>query len=617
MILVDLVRASASRPGKPLFTDLSLTISTGDRVAIVGINGCGKSTLLRSLAGIENPESGTVRIGRDAVVVMLEQEPRFSGVTVSEAAGGSWESDAILDRLGLGPLLSESVDTLSGGQAKRVALAKALTADSDLLILDEPTNHLDLDAIGWLEEWLARYSGGLVLVTHDRHVLDRVTNRIVELDRGDAFVHEGGYDAYLEGKFERSRRDATAEKVRQNLARKELAWLRRGAPARTSKPKARIETATAIVTGKARSEARSGELPLHFDTPRLGDQVIELHGVGHSYSESSPLLFGGVDLLLDPRERLGIVGANGTGKSTLLEIMAGRLNPSEGRVVRGQTARVGYFDQRGRELDPKMRVRDLVAGPHRTPDHHDSALMEAFWFDGDAQYAPVGLLSGGERRRLQLLVTLAEKPNVLFLDEPTNDLDLDTLRSLEDFLDEWPGALVLVSHDRAFLERTVADVLVLDGQGFAGRKPGGYASYEEERHMVPRRRGSIANNDQGSRDEIPVVDAAASKNSAAEGSTTEGSTTEGSTTARAAQNPGAPQRSPSTMRHRIRAIERRQAELHAQSDSLNGELSQAGADHQRMIEIGELLNSSMLELESLDEEWMGIAAEAEERGLTL
>ena len=406
MILVDLVRVGASRPGKPLFADLSLTINTGDRLGIVGINGCGKSTLMRVMSGADLPEAGTVRMGGGVRVAVLDQEPRLTGGTVHEAAGAGWESDAVLDRLGMGAHLDTPVDRLSGGQAKRVALARALTAESDLLILDEPTNHLDIDAIAWLEERLAAYSGGLVMVTHDRHVLDRVTNRVLELDRGQAFLHDGGYDVYLEGKADRAEADAKAESVRKNLARTELAWLRRGAPARTSKPKARIATATALVEGKARAEARTGDLPLHFGTPRLGDQVVELHGIGHRYADDRPWLFRDVELLLDPRERLGIVGPNGTGKSTLLEIIAGRLEPAAGTIKLGQTATVGYFDQRGRDLDPTARVRDVVAGPHRTPDHTDKALMEAFWFDGDAQYAPVGLLSGGSVV-LQLLVTLA------------------------------------------------------------------------------------------------------------------------------------------------------------------------------------------------------------------
>ena len=599
-----------------MFSDLSLTIDTGDRLGIVGINGCGKSTLMRVIAGIDLPEEGTVRFGRNVGIAVLDQEPKLEGTSVRDAAGGTWESDAVLDRLGMGPYLDSPLDQLSGGQAKRVALAHALVQPSELLILDEPTNHLDLDAITWLEDRLAAYPGALVMVTHDRHVLDRVTTRVLELDRGKGYLHDGGYDAYLAGKADREESAAKTEQTRKNLARKELAWLRRGAPARTSKPKARIATATAIVEGRAQAQARTGELPLHFGTPRLGDRVIELHGVGHRYADSSPWLFADVDLLLDPRERLGVVGPNGTGKSTLLEIMAGRLEPAAGRVVVGSTAKVGYFDQRGRELDPEQRVRDAVAGPHRSPDHTDSALMEAFWFDGDVQFAPIRLLSGGERRRLQLLMVLAQKPNVLLLDEPTNDLDLDTLRALEDFLDEWPGALIVVSHDRAFLERAVADVIVLDGQGFAGRRAGGYAAYETERRMAPRRRGSVAATPE------PVAATKPGTKSAKKTASKTASKTAPNavTTSRAPATPGpaaTSQRSPSTLRHQFRVTERRQAELRARHETLTAAMADAVRDHTRLAGLSAELASVSTELHELDEMWMALASEAEERGLTL
>src|SRR4051812_857530 len=294
MILLDATGLAASRPGRSLFADVSITLSTGDRLGLVGINGTGKSTLLRVLAGRAEPEAGTVRRGQSARIVMLDQADDLPTGTVHAAvAPGAhpereWEVDEILQRLGLAELATVETGRLSGGQTKRVALARALVEVGPgggpddaavLLILDEPTNHLDIDAIAWLEDRLAAHRGGLVLVTHDRHVLDRLTNRILELDRGSAFVHQGGYASYLEAGAERERQAASAESVRRNLARKELAWLRRGAPARTSKPKARIASATALVTGKAQAAARTGDMPLHNETPRLGDQVLELHGV--------------------------------------------------------------------------------------------------------------------------------------------------------------------------------------------------------------------------------------------------------------------------------------------------------------------------------------------------
>jgi ATP-binding cassette subfamily F protein uup len=488
VILVDAAGVSVSRPGKPLFSDLGVTVASGDRLGVVGINGGGKSTLLKVLAGTVAPEAGVVRRGRGARLSALDQDAPLPPGTVGQAVGDGWEVASILDRLGMGGAAGIDVRTLSGGQVKRVALARALAQvggpggqadDGDLLILDEPTNHLDLDGIAWLEDWLARFPGGLVLVTHDRHVLDRVTTHVLEIDRGRAYVHAGGYQSWLDARAERAQRSEVAETKRRNLARAELAWLRRGAPARTRKPQARIDAAAALVGARPDAAARPGDLPLHVDTPRLGDQVVELHGVGDGYGDR--WLFRGLDLALDPRERLGIVGPNGAGKSTLLDVIAGRRPPREGRVVVGSTARVAVYDQRGESLDPTVRVREAVAGPHRQPDWTDARLLEAFWFEDDSQWAPIGLLSGGERRRVQLLLTLAQKPNVLLLDEPTNDLDLDTLRALEDFLDDWPGALLVVTHDRAFLERTVTDVLVLDGLGGATRRAGGYVAWDAER----------------------------------------------------------------------------------------------------------------------------------------
>ncbi len=503
MILVDLDRVAVSRPGRPLFEDLSLTLSTGDRLGVVGLNGVGKSTLLRVITGQAEPEAGTVRRGRGVRIAALDQRPQlghgrvFDAVVRAEAGGDPpepWEISSVLDRIGLGAVADAEMETLSGGQTKRVALAATLVAPSDLLVLDEPTNHLDIDGIAWLEDRLADFRGGLVIVTHDRHLLDRVTTRILELDRGRGYVHEGGYASYLEARAQRDERAADAESTRRNLARKELAWLRRGAPARTRKPKARIEAAEAIVDGRAQAPARAGIPDLHLGTPRLGDKVIDLHGIGHRFGDDPPL-FGGVELLLDNRERLGIVGPNGSGKSTLLDIMAGRRRPTEGHVEVGPTVHLGYYDQLGVTLDPAQRVRDAVTGGVRVPDWRDAALLEQFWFSDDTQHAPISLLSGGERRRLQLLLTLSDRPNVLLLDEPTNDLDVDTLRVLEEFLDDWPGALVVVSHDRAFLERTVADVIVLDGTGQVGRRPGGYAAWEAER----RARRSARANGGGSR----------------------------------------------------------------------------------------------------------------------
>ncbi|MDQ3642916.1 MAG: ATP-binding cassette domain-containing protein, partial [Actinomycetota bacterium] len=490
MILVDVEKATVRRPDRPLFEELSVTVHSGDRLGVVGRNGTGKSTLLRILAGVGEPEEGVVRRGRDLRVGYLDQEPVLPPGTVRDAVGQHWEAAAILEHLGMGAVAGDDVGTLSGGQTKRVALARVLVSEVDLLVLDEPTNHLDVEAIAWLEARLAGFRGGLVLVTHDRHVLDRVTTRILELEAGGGYVHDGGYASYLAARSERAERDASTEAVRRNLAKAELAWLRRGAPARTRKPKARITAATAIVEGgPAATRAAAPDLTAAgrgVTTPRLGDLVITLTGVGHRWGEgpSGPQsgehgdwLFRNLDLDLEPGGRLGILGPNGSGKSTLLEIIEGRLTPTEGSLRTAQTVRLGYYRQAGVELDPAQRVREAVAAPASQPNWEQARLMERFLFDNDIQQAPIGTLSGGERRRLQLLLVLTRMPNVLLLDEPTNDLDLDTLRALEDHLETWPGSLVVVSHDRALLERTVEDVLVLDGRGRATKALNGYADY--------------------------------------------------------------------------------------------------------------------------------------------
>jgi len=573
-----------SRPGRPLFADLSLTISAGDRLGVVGLNGTGKSTLLRVLTGAEQPESGVVRRGRDVRISVLDQRAELPDASVREVLGPSWEVAAVADRLGLADVLDARTTELSGGQAKRVALARTLVAECDLLVLDEPTNQLDIDAIAWLEDRLTAMRGGLVLVTHDRHFLDRLTNRILELDRGRGYLHEGGYGSYLENKAEREERTASEESTRRNLARRELAWLRRGAPARTRKSKSRVERATELIETRPDAPARASDLDLLFaGTPRLGDQVVELHGVGHRFGGAP--LFSGLDLALDRRDRLGIVGANGSGKSTLLDIMAGRLVPTAGRVVHGPTVALGYYDQVGRTLDPAQRVREAVTGGARDADWRDARLMERFWFDGDAQWAPIGLLSGGERRRLQLLLVLAARPNVLLLDEPTNDLDLDTLRVLEDFLEDWPGALVVVSHDRAFLERCVDDVVVLDGAGGAGRVPGGYAAWEADRR-ARRTSGTL-------RAKVP----APGPRPAPVRSTT-------TTTA--------PGPTLSTLRARLRQVEKDMAPLERTRARLEARLAEV-TDHRELAAIGEELARAAGALAGLEEQWLDLGAQIEDR----
>ena len=577
MILVDLERVAVRRPDRPLFEDLSVTIHSGDRLGVVGRNGSGKSTLLRILAGAAEPEDGVVRRGRAVRVGYLDQEPVLPPGSVRAAVGDHWEAAAILDRLGMGGLGDADVSTLSGGQTKRVALARVLVDEVDLLVLDEPTNHLDVEAIAWLEDRLAGFRGGLVLVTHDRHVLDRVTTRILELEGGGGRVHDGGYASYLADRTERAEREAGAEAVRRNLARAELAWLRRGAPARTRKPKARIASATAIVEGGPRRTGPAGgavdlaAAARGMRTPRLGDRVITLHGVGHRFGTDA-WLFRHVDLDLEPGGRLGVLGPNGSGKTTLLEIVSGRLDPTEGRVETAPTVQLGYYRQAGVELDPAQRVREAVAAPANEPNWEQARLMERFLFDNDTQRAPIGTLSGGERRRLQLLLVLTRMPNVLLLDEPTNDLDLDTLRALEDHLETWPGSLVVVSHDRALLERTVEDVLVLDGQGRATLSLTGYAGYTRAAPATTRPPAAA-------RPARPAPTAATS-------------------------------RSPSTVRRLLGGAERDMAEAEARRDELSAALAGGDtSDHQALAATAQALADAEAALAAAEERWLALSEE--------
>ena len=599
MILVDVADVTMTRPDRALFREVSLTVSTGDRLGLVGINGTGKSTLLRVLAGKLEPESGQVVLGRGVRISMLDQEDDLPTGSVLDAvtsglATETWEAEAVLTRLGMGGHLERQTNTLSGGETKRVALARALLTPSDLLILDEPTNHLDLDGIIWLEEHLASYRGGLLLVTHDRHVLDRVTTRMIELDRGHAHVHEGGYADYLEAKADRDVAAAAAEDIRRNLARSELAWLRRGAKARTSKPKYRVEAAKALIAERQEGPARPADLHLEFPTPRLGDVIVELHGVSATAPDGREL-FNNVDFLLDPRERLGIVGPNGAGKTTLLNIMAKSLEPTSGEVVWGTTVRVGYYRQLDTGLDPNARVREVVAGPHRKPDWTDARLLESFWFDSDAQWAEVHTLSGGERRRLQLMTILASKPNVLLLDEPTNDLDLETLRALEDFLDDWPGAVVVVSHDRAFLNRVVADALVIDGEGSAVRWPGGFGSWFDQ-----RTKGSKTGMGE-SPDSISAVTSVSAAKRIRKGDTR-----------KLGRPSDAKQRSSSTVGRLLREAEKDVARLDKSKRRLEEQLVEAGSDHDQLASLGLQLSEISEQLQEREEAWMELADEQEQ-----
>ena len=609
MICVDVSGVRLEQPDKVLFDDLDLTISRGDRVAVVGVNGSGKTTLLRILTGSLEPDSGAVRFGRGARITMLEQDPVLPAGTVSEYLGDGWEVAAVATSLGVLPLFDRRTDELSGGQEKRVALAKMLADNGDgtgaaenghdMIVLDEPTNHLDLEAIEWLESRLVSVSAALVVVTHDRHALDRLTtqvgpSKVVELDHGRCFIHQAAagssaYATYLDARAERAEREAQEESTRKILARKELAWLRRGAPARTSKPKARLRTATEIVSGGRRDlGVRANDLELGAGTTRLGNQVVELVDVGQRFPTAEggepTTVFSGVDLVIEPGARLAVVGPNGSGKTTLLDIVAGRREAALGTVRVGATVVVGYADQHSASLDPDTTVRKMVAGPLREPDHEDKVLLEKFWFDATAQYAPVRMLSGGEKRRLQLVMVLAQKPNLLILDEPTNDLDLDTLRALEDFLDDWPGALVVASHDRAFLDRVVDHVLAIEPGGTMRRVPGGVGGWLAERASPPRNTGAGG-----------VSGAFANR----EERTPRGKPR----TARTGP-------SPSTIGRRLRETELAMVKAQKRVDALHAELVTV-TDHTVLAARGAALASAQEALDAIEAEWLELAELAE------
>ena len=577
MICVDASRVGVAQPDKVLFEDLSFTIASGDRVAIVGINGSGKSTLLRMLAGLQSPDEGEVRFGRGVRIAALDQDPELPPGTVAEHLGDSWEVAAVATSLGVQPLLDRRTDQLSGGQAKRVALATALVGEFDMVVLDEPTNHLDLEAIEWLETRLAATSAALVVITHDRHLMDRLTTargdgRIVELDRGRGYVYRAAagtsaYAAYLEGRTARQAQTESEEATRRILARRELEWLQRGAPARSTKPKARLRSANEIVGGGPEAVGvRGDDLLLDVGTTRLGNQVVELIGVSQAYGEHAVLR--DVDLLVEPGARLGVVGPNGSGKSTLLDLISGRAEPATGEVRRGSTVVVGYADQQTTLLDPDAIVREIVAGPLRQPDWEDRVLLERFWFDSTAQYAPVRMLSGGERRRLQLVTVLARKPNLLVLDEPTNDLDLDTLRALESFLDEWPGALVVASHDRTFLDRSVDHVLAIEPGGVVVRVPGGVAGW-----LAGRASPAAATRPTPAGDSRPAKQ----------------------------QSP-----SPYTIGRRLRDTEQAMTKLQRRIDRLHERLA-ATTDHAELAAVGAELAAVQHELGEHEERWLELA----------
>lgn len=504
MILLTAEHLNKSYSEKPLIEDISFGINEGDKIGVIGINGTGKSTLLKLIAGIEKPDSGSIIKGNGVRIGYLPQNPEFQpGKTVLQQAmlharseSEEFECKNLLTRLGITDF-DAPVETLSGGQRKRVAMAAVFSTQSELLILDEPTNHIDGDTVQWLEEYLARYQGALLMVTHDRYFLDRVTNKIAELTLGSIYMYEGGYSKFLELKAQREEMELATERKRQSLLRKELEWIKRGARARSTKARFRVERFEEMSSRPklaVEEQMESGTVENSFFMSRLGKKTIELSNVSKGYGDR--LLFDGLDYILARDDRLGIVGPNGSGKSTLLKLLAGEHAPTNGGISFGETVKVGYFSQECEDMDLSQRVIDYIkdrANIIETPDGTLTAsqMLEKFLFPSALQYTTIGRLSGGERRRLYLLRVLMDAPNVLLLDEPTNDLDIQTLSILEDYLDSFPGAVVAVSHDRYFLDR-VADHLFVFEDGVLSRRIGGYSEYLQERRTILRQKEKAA-----------------------------------------------------------------------------------------------------------------------------
>ena len=479
---------------RQLLDGVTLYLNAGDRIGLIGVNGTGKSTFLKVLAGIEEPDSGRVIRDPNVQVSYLPQVPEMNDeLTVLEQvfAGhpeefrqlNEYEAKATLTKLGITDF-DQKVGELSGGQRKRVALATVFVHPADILILDEPTNHLDAEMVVWLEQKLSRFSGGLVMVTHDRYFLENVVTRIAEVSFGKMYIYDANYSKYLELKTQRLEMAQASERKRQALLRKETEWIMRGCRARSTKSTERIARYEALKAQEA--PQTDSTVSIAAAASRLGRKTVELDHISKAYGERTIIRDFSYTLLRD--DRVGIIGSNGAGKSTLLNMIAGKLAPDSGSVDFGGTVRIGYFTQEGRELNPAQRPYDYlheIASEIHTKEGRLSVtqMMERFLFSSDLQFSTIGKLSGGERRRLYLLGILMSAPNILLLDEPTNDLDVETLTILEDYLTEFPGAVVAVSHDRYFLDKLATSILEVRGDGEVRRTMGGYSDWLLLREM--------------------------------------------------------------------------------------------------------------------------------------
>jgi ATP-binding cassette subfamily F protein uup len=619
--LISLEKAAKVYAHRTLLDGVSLGVGAGDRIGVVGRNGAGKSTLLGLLAGRTAPDTGRVAVSSGLRIGYLPQRDELAGsvgdIVFGGAPGGSagpggtpWEADprtrAIMAELLPGVGLDAPAGQLSGGERRRVALAALLVPEQDVLLLDEPTNHLDIEAIDWLGRHLRDRGSAVVVVSHDRWLLDTACDRTWEVDRGQVRSAEGGYSAYVLAQAERERAEDAAERRRRNLARKELAWLQRGARARTTKAKFRVESANALIA--AEPPARDSVELTRLATARLGKTVLELEDVSLAVGDGAQrrTLLDQVTWQLGPGDRVGVAGVNGSGKTSLLSVLAGTPAPGlheDGTVIRGKTVRLAYLSQELAELDPDQRVRDAVEEIRlriQVGDRELSAgqLLERLGFPPERQRTRIGDLSGGERRRVQMLRLLMGEPNVLLLDEPTNDLDIETLTELEDLLDGWPGTLVVVSHDRYFLERVTEHVVALLGDGQVSFLAGGldeYLNRIRSTRRAPQPRPAAA----PSRDGAATPGQASSPGSSSPGSSSSAASSSAAP-ASAAQDRNA--------RKELQRLERQLDRLTQREAALSADLAANATDYEKLTSLGAELRAAQAEKSDLEERWLDIAS---------